>query len=128
MAHPSPTGHGHGAQAAHAAHGSVRSYTTGLLLSLLLTVLSFGAVASGRLPGRLALAAIVILAVAQLLVQLGFFLHLGRSADARENTAVFICTALLILIIVAGSLWVMHNANLNMMPTSMSADQARTRN
>jgi cytochrome o ubiquinol oxidase operon protein cyoD len=37
---------------------------------------------------------------------------------------IFGCTAFLIAIIVAGSLWVMHNANVNMMPTHMSVEQA----
>ncbi|MGR9580663.1 cytochrome o ubiquinol oxidase subunit IV, partial [Pandoraea sputorum] len=33
----------------------------------------------------------------------------------------------LIAIIVAGSLWVMHNANTNMMPTHMSIERAKLR-
>jgi cytochrome o ubiquinol oxidase operon protein cyoD len=103
----------------HAAgHGGVGRYTTGFLLSLGLTVLSFGAIWGGWAPPGAALAVIVVLALAQLLVQLVYFLHLGRSPDARENTVVFVLTALLILILVAGSLWVMHNANQNMMPLS----------
>ena len=53
------------------------------------------------------------------------FLHLGAGKGQLENTVVFICTALLILIAVAGSLWVMHNANVNIMPTTMSPEQAR---
>jgi cytochrome o ubiquinol oxidase operon protein cyoD len=55
-----------------------------------------------------------------------YFLHLGSSKDQRENTIVFICTVLIIAIVVAGSLWVMHNANTNMMPTGMSVEQARS--
>ena len=61
---------------------------------------------------------------AQLLVQLVFFLHLGSAPDQRSNTGIFICTALLIAIIVGGSLWVTHNANANMMPTRMSVPRA----
>ena len=66
-------------------------------------------------------------AVAQLVVQLRYFLHLGSSADQRSNTGIFICTALLIAIIVAGSLWVIHNANVNMMPTQISVERALAR-
>lgn len=76
--------------------GSVRSYTFGLLLSVVLTLASFGAVMTGIVPNHLRLPAIVVLCVAQLLVQLVYFLHLGSSKDQRENTIVFICTALII--------------------------------
>jgi hypothetical protein len=43
----------------------------------------------------------------------------------HPGLVVFIRTACLIVIVVAGSLWVMHNANVNMMPAGMSAEQAR---
>jgi cytochrome o ubiquinol oxidase operon protein cyoD len=70
---------------------------------------------------------LVLLCVAQLLAQLVFFLHLGSAPDQRANTGIFVCTALLIAIIVAGSLWVTHNANANMMPTHMTVERARTK-
>ncbi|WP_049621560.1 cytochrome o ubiquinol oxidase subunit IV [Frateuria defendens] len=108
-------------------HGSFKSYIVGFILSLVLTVLSFGAVMSGAVPKGLVLPAIVVLCVAQLIVQLVFFLHMGTSPDERDNTAIFLFTMLIIAIVVAGSLWVMHNANVNMMPMHMSAGQAMTR-
>jgi len=61
------------------------------------------------------------LCVVQLVAQLVLFLHIGAGRSQRENTGIFLCTAFLIAIVVAGSLWVMHNANLNMMPMQMSA-------
>jgi cytochrome o ubiquinol oxidase operon protein cyoD len=106
------------------AHGSIQSYTVGFILCIALTLASFGAVMSGVVPRDMRLAFIVVLAVVQLLVQLVYFLHLGSSPDQRENTAIFICTGLLIAILVAGSLWVMHNANVNMMPMPMSTERA----
>lgn len=109
------------------AHGSLRSYTVGLLLSVVLTIASFAVVMRGTLPSHTAMAVIVGLCVAQLLVQLVYFLHLGTGPGQRGNTAVFVCTALLIVIVVAGSLWVMHNANINMMPTDMSIERARAK-
>jgi cytochrome o ubiquinol oxidase operon protein cyoD len=48
----------------------------------------------------------------------------GFRASTWDNTAIFICTGLLIIIVVAGSLWVMHNANVNMMPMQMSTEHA----
>jgi cytochrome o ubiquinol oxidase operon protein cyoD len=117
--------HHHAEDAGHSsAHGSIGSYTVGLALSVVLTLASFGVVMTGVVPQHLRLAAIVLFCVAQLLVQLVYFLHLGTAKDQRDNTVVFVCTGLVIAIVVAGSLWVIHNANVNMMPTNMSPERA----
>ncbi|MCO5399124.1 cytochrome o ubiquinol oxidase subunit IV [Ralstonia soli] len=108
-------------------HGSVRSYSKGLLLSVAMTAAAFGIVMSGALSSAATMAVIVGLCVAQLLVQLVYFLHLGFGTGQRGNAGIFICTALVIAIVVAGSLWVMRNANLNMMPTDMSVERARAK-
>ncbi len=113
--------------AAHEAHGGLRSYFVGLLISLAMTLASFGVVMTGVVPQAMRLPAIVVLCVAQLYVQLVYFLHLGSAKDQRQNTGIFVCTTLLIAIVVAGSLWVMHNANINMMPMSMSIHDALNR-
>jgi cytochrome o ubiquinol oxidase operon protein cyoD len=105
---------------------SAKSYVTGFILSLALTLAAFGVVMTGIIPRDLRLTAIVVLAVVQLLVQLIYFLHMGTAKDQLENTAVFICTVLAIAIVVIGSLWVMHNANVNMMPMQISPEQARS--
>lgn len=108
-------------------HGSLRSYTVGLLISLALTLVAFGAVMSDSVPHAVRLPAIVVLCVLQLYVQLVFFLHLGSAKSQRQNTGIFACTTLLIVIVVAGSLWVMHNADVNMMPMGMSVQDAQNR-
>ncbi len=105
-------------------HGNLTGYTIGFAVCIVLTLASFGAVMTGLLPRGTVMGVLAMLCVAQLLVQLVFFLHLGSAPDQRSNTGIFICTALLIAIIVAGSLWVMHNANANMMPTTMSVQRA----
>ena len=55
------------------------------------------------------------LAVVQILVHMVYFLHLDRSSEQRWNVIVLAFTALILLIVVAGSLWIMHNMNVNMM-------------
>jgi cytochrome o ubiquinol oxidase operon protein cyoD len=92
-----------------------------------LTALSFGTPMSGLVPHDMILGTITMLAVAQLLVQLVFFLHLGAALEQRSNTVIFVLTILLIATIVAGSLWVMHNANVNMMATQMTPDRAMSK-
>ena len=108
-------------------HGNLTGYTIGFGISIVLTLASFGAVMTGLVPRGATMALLVLLCVAQLLVQLVFFLHLGSAPDQRSNTGIFICTALLIAIIVAGSLWVIHNANVNMMPMQMTPERARAK-
>ena len=99
----------------------------GMALSLILTLASFGVVMLHALPHRYGLSAIVVLGVVQLVVQLVFFLHIGGARDQLANTGVFACTAFLIAVIVGLSLWVMHNANQNMMPTHMSVERAMSK-
>ncbi|MQT15606.1 cytochrome o ubiquinol oxidase subunit IV [Segnochrobactrum spirostomi] len=111
-----------------AAHGGFGIYSGGFVLSLILTGLSFATVMSGAVPSGMMRPAITALALVQLLVQLVFFLHLGTAPEQRSNMMIFLLTVLLIATVVAGSLWVIHNANLNMMPTQMSPDQARVKN
>ncbi|CAB3793594.1 Cytochrome bo(3) ubiquinol oxidase subunit 4 [Paraburkholderia caffeinitolerans] len=106
------------------AHGSLKGYMVGTILSLVLTLASFGVVIFHLVSPGVGLAAIVVLCIAQLVVQLVYFLHIGASRSQRANTGIFVCTALLIAVIVGLSLWVMHNANVNMMPTQMSVDRA----
>jgi len=48
-------------------------------------------------------------------VHLIYFLHMDRSAEQRSNVHVGLFSLLIIGIVVIGSLWVMHNLNVNMM-------------
>jgi cytochrome o ubiquinol oxidase subunit IV len=109
------------------AHGSFRGYMLGAVLSLLLTLASFGVVMFHFVPPGAGVAAIVVLCVAQLVVQLFYFLHIGSARSQLANTGIFACTAFLIAVIVGLSLWVMHNANVNMMPTHLSVERAMAR-
>jgi cytochrome o ubiquinol oxidase subunit IV len=120
--HATHIGGGAGHDAAD--HASLKGYVIGMALSLLLTLAAFGAVMTHVVPQGLGLPLIVVLCVAQLVVQLFYFLHIGTARDQRSNTGIFICTAFLIAVIVGLSLWVMHNANANMMPVQMSIGKA----
>lgn len=108
---PYPAEHGH-----DAAHGNLSSYMLGFALSIILTLASFWLVMSGKVGQASATVGLVVLCVIQLLVQLIFFLHLGTAKSQRENTLAFLFTLLILGIIVAGSLWVLHNMNVLMMP------------
>jgi cytochrome o ubiquinol oxidase operon protein cyoD len=53
------------------------------------------------------------LAVMQLVIQVVFFLHIGRGSRLKLVTFGF--ALLIILIVVVGSIWIMNNLNYNMM-------------
>ena len=98
-----------------AAHGSVKEYVIGLLLSVVLTAIPFGMVMNGGFSGGLTLAIILICLVAQVLVQLIFFLHMNGSSDQTWNTVSGVFVVLILLIVVLGSIWIMQHLNHNML-------------
>jgi len=94
--------------------GSYKSYTLGFAVSVILTLAAFYLVANHRFSRDRVIAAIVGLAVIQLLVQLLFFLHLGRESKPRWKQLVFYSMLTAVFILVAGSIWIMNNLNYNM--------------
>lgn len=94
---------------------TLKSYTAGFLASIALTLAAYAVVAGGLLSGGTAVAAILALAVAQLVVQMILFLHVGSESGPRLNLASFIVAIILILIIVLGSVWIMGHLNYRMM-------------
>jgi len=93
----------------------VSTYVIGLLLSVTITLLAYFAVVQEWWMGMVLVGIIVGLAVVQLLVQLVFFLHLGHEKGARWKLMTFSFAFIVVLIIVVGSLWIMHNLDYNMM-------------
>jgi cytochrome o ubiquinol oxidase operon protein cyoD len=51
----------------------------------------------------------VILAIAQLFVQLTLFLHVGEEGKPRWNLAALAFALIVVVILVGGTLWIMHN-------------------
>lgn len=98
------------------AHGSLAAYLTGFGLSVLLTAAAFGLVMSGAVSSVRAIISVAMLAVIQIFVHLYYFLHMNTSSEQRWNVSAFAFTAVIIAIVVGGTLWVMYNANTLMMP------------
>ncbi len=97
-----------------ASRGSLKSYTSGFILSIVLTIVAFGVVMMGA-SRTVVLYVIVGAAVAQILVHLHYFLHLDASSEARWNVFALIFTFLIMILFIAGSLWIMYNLNYRMM-------------
>jgi len=91
--------------------GSPRSYTAGFVLSIVLTVAAYLIADQQRASGWTLIYIVVGLAVVQLFVQLVFFLHLGRGSRSRWNLTAAAFAAMVVLILVMGSLWIMKHLN-----------------
>ena len=98
-------------------HGSTRGYIVGFALSVVLTAIPFWLVMTGVLPGVVATAVIIFaLALVQILVHVVFFLHLDTRSEGGWTLIAFIFTAVIVVIAIGGSIWIMYHLNTNMMP------------
>ena len=96
-------------------HGSFGTYAVGFILSVVLTAAAFGLVLSGAVSSHAALLGIAGLAFVQIVVHLVCFLHMNSSSAQRWNITAFAFTVLTAVILIIGSLWIMHNVGMNMM-------------
>lgn len=103
-----------------ASHGSLKDYTIGFLLSVILTAIPFWLV-MGNVFNDSSTTALVILgfAAVQIVVHMIYFLHMNTSSEGGWNMLSLIFTIVLVVITLAGSLWVMFHMNANMMPMSI---------
>ncbi|WP_298775020.1 cytochrome o ubiquinol oxidase subunit IV [uncultured Shewanella sp.] len=96
-------------------HGTYASYITGFILSILLTIIPYYIVVYLDISTGVKTISIVLLALAQLFVQLVFFLHLNTRSEKGWNFLSFIFTMLVVIILIGGSLWIMYHLRVNMM-------------
>jgi cytochrome o ubiquinol oxidase operon protein cyoD len=104
-------------------HGSLKSYTVGFILSIILTLIPFYIVVNEMTSGWVLVFSLFGFATAQLLVQLQFFIHLGEESRPRWKLIMFLCMTLILLIVVLGSIWIMNSLNYNMMPGHQAEEQ-----
>lgn len=99
-------------------HGTYKSYITGFVLCVILTLIPFSLVMYPAGPRWLTLSLFVITAVAQLLVQMVCFLHLNRKTEDGWNLASLVFTVLILLIVIGLSIWIMWSMHYHMMINS----------
>ena len=91
-------------------------YTIGLVLAVLLTATSFWVANTSLLWGPGVSMGLIVLAIAQMGIHLVFFLHITTGPDNTNNVLALAFGALIVFLVIAGSLWIMTNLNDNMMP------------
>lgn len=89
------------------AHGTLKSYVIGFVLSIVLTIIPLVVVLNGMLNETAAIVLIVAMAVLQFGVQLVFFMHLREGENSRWNIMALLLGVIILITIVAGSIWIM---------------------
>jgi cytochrome o ubiquinol oxidase operon protein cyoD len=90
-------------------------YTIGLFLAVLLTAISFWVANTSLLWAPGVSIGLVVLAIAQMGVHLVFFLHITTGPDNTNNVLALAFGILIVLLVLAGSLWIMKDLDANMM-------------
>ena len=119
--------HGHDDHHGHddGPHSTFSGYMIGFFLSIILTAIPFAVVMGDVFDNRnTTVAVIAFFAVVQIIVHMVYFLHMNARSEGGWNLLALVFTAVLVVIVLAGSLWVMYHMNTNMMPT-MTPHEAR---
>ena len=98
---------------------SVVSYTAGLALAILFTIVSFVVSQTNLLWPPGVAGGLIVLALAQIGVHLVFFLHVGIGSDSRNNVLALAFGMLVVFLVIAGAVGIMANLNY-MMPIPMN--------
>ncbi len=109
-----PVSHDHGD---NHGHGTRRGYLTGFVLAVVLTALPFWLVmgcvlGDANAPGLINAS----LALLQIVVHVRYFLHLDTRSQGGWTLIAFAFTAVVLVIMISGSIWIMYHLNSNMMP------------
>ena len=108
-------------------HATLRGYLTGFVLSVILTAVPFWLIMNDALESKQLVAFIIMaFAAVQMVVHVKYFLHMSRKSEEGWTLVSLIFTLILVVITLAGSLWVMYHLDSNMMPgheTSVSPSE-----
>ena len=123
-AHAAHAAHGHDAHDDHhddgpVSHSTFKGYMTGFVLAVILTAIPFWLVMGKVLVSTHTTSLVVLgFAAVQIVVHMIYFLHMDAKSESGWNMLALIFTIVLVVITLAGSLWVMYHMNANMMPMS----------
>jgi cytochrome o ubiquinol oxidase operon protein cyoD len=107
-------------------HGTKRSYLIGFILSVALTAIPFWLVMTGVLTPAATAITVIAMAVVQILVHTICFLHVNTRAEGGWTLIAYVFTAVLLVIMIAGSVWIMYHLNTNMMPGMTTGEVSYT--
>lgn len=110
--------HDHGGEGG-AFHATLKDYLTGFVLAAILTAIPFWLIMGKVIPSAgMTIVVILALAVVQIVVHVIYFLHMNARSEGGWSLLALIFTLVLVVIALAGSIWVMYHLNQNMTPPS----------
>ena len=98
-------------------HATVKGYVIGFVLSVVLTAIPFWLVMGNVFSSPRATAFVILaFAAVQMVVHMVYFLHMNAKVEGGWSLLALTFTVALVVIMLAGSIWVMYHLNTNMMP------------
>lgn len=98
-------------------HGTLREYLTGFILSVILTAIPFYLLMGDVSWSKTTIAfTVMAFAAVQMVVHMIYFLHMTPKSEDGWTLTSLVFTLILVVITLAGSLWVMYHMDTNMMP------------
>lgn len=92
-----------------------RAYLIGFSMALCLTLVPFLAVVVPWVSRGAAIWVIAVCAVIQIVAQFRYFLHIDLSRQKREDLQLILFAMLIVIIMMAGTIWIMANLATRMM-------------
>lgn len=99
-------------------HGTIQSYVIGFVLSLAFTLVPYFLAINQILTGITLFGTIIAFALLQMVIQVVFFLHLGRERSPRWQGGFLLATAGAIFVVTVATSWIMYHLHSNMTPTA----------
>ncbi|MBO9689998.1 MAG: cytochrome o ubiquinol oxidase subunit IV [Mitsuaria chitosanitabida] len=110
-------GHGHDDHDDVGYHATVKGYLIGFILSVVLTAIPFWLVMAKIIPSSSTTGIVLLVfAAVQIVVHMVYFLHMNSKVEGGWSMLSLIFTIAVVVIMLAGSIWVMFHLNSNMMP------------
>lgn len=98
-------------------HGTIQNYVIGFILSLVFTLVPYYLVVNHVVTGDVLFGVIMTFALLQAVVQIFFFLHLGREQSPHWQSKFLVITVGGIFVVTVGTTWILYHLHENMTPT-----------
>ncbi|QCI26880.1 hypothetical protein D9V80_01815 [Buchnera aphidicola (Thelaxes californica)] len=87
----------------------INNYFIGFFYSCLISVLSFIIIQNNKIFNENTFFILITLSILQLMIQIIYFFDIKKFVDWYWSICILIFSLLVILIILSGSIWIMHN-------------------
>ena len=98
----------------HGEEITIKPYLVGVVLALVLNAIPFGLVAAHALRPMQIFVVVGAAAIAQVVVHLRYFLHLDLKLSSQNKLIALCFAAVVLLILVGGTLWIMFDVDYRM--------------